>query len=141
MPNVFHLVYVSSAAVPFTPDQLVALLAEARANNERLGVTGMLLYKDGNFLQVLEGPEETVRPLYAQIAADPRHRGIIVLLEGEIPERQFGNWSMGFRNLASAEVTAMPGYSPFLERRLSADAFAANPSDAQSLLLLFRDSR
>jgi len=68
----FHLVYVSSAVEPFSKTELVELLHVARANNERLGITGMLLYRDGNFMQVLEGEEPVVRDLYARIERDPR---------------------------------------------------------------------
>ena len=59
----FHLVYASSALQPFTKPELQALLEQARQKNAKLGVTGMLLYKDGNFMQVLEGEKETVRKL------------------------------------------------------------------------------
>jgi len=80
-PRLF-LVYVSSATLPFSGEDLRALLATCRENNAELGVTGMLLYKDGNFMQVLEGDEQAVRGLYARIAADPRHGGEITLQEG-----------------------------------------------------------
>ena len=59
----FHLVYVSSAVRPFSKSELVELLNVTRDNNSRLGVTGMLLYRDGNFMQVLEGGEPVVRAL------------------------------------------------------------------------------
>ncbi len=65
----FFLVYVSSATRPFSGEDLRALLATCRKNNAELGVTGMLLYKDGNFMQVLEGDEEAVRGLYEKIPA------------------------------------------------------------------------
>ncbi len=60
----FSLTYVSSAVRPFAEDELADLLAVSRQNNARLGITGMLLYKDGNFMQVLEGEEAEVRTLY-----------------------------------------------------------------------------
>ena len=63
----FQLVYLSSASQPFSEDDLVALLTQARQNNTAHGLTGMLLYKDGNFMQVLEGDEAEVRRLFHTI--------------------------------------------------------------------------
>jgi hypothetical protein len=57
----------------FSNEDLVALLQRSRCNNERLGITGLLLYKDGNIIQVLERPDETVRDLFRTISADPLH--------------------------------------------------------------------
>ncbi|HVR76154.1 MAG TPA: BLUF domain-containing protein, partial [Planctomycetota bacterium] len=85
----FVLLYVSSAVKPFSQPALVKLLEKSHVNNAKRGITGMLLYKDGNFMQVLEGEEEAVRALYARIALDPRHRGLITLLQGPQAERQF----------------------------------------------------
>ena len=85
----FFLVYVISATRPFVGEDLRVLLETCRKNNAELGVTGMLLYKDGNFMQVLEGEDEgSVRGLYGRIAADPRYGGEITLQQGVAEERQ-----------------------------------------------------
>lgn len=70
-----HLMYVSRAHTRFMAEQLQDLLASSRATNLKLGITGMLLQKDGRFLPVLEGAEETVVDLYRHFAVDPRHGG------------------------------------------------------------------
>jgi len=132
------LVYVSSATVPFTPDELVALLKKSHEKNARLGITGMLLYKEGNFMQVLEGEEAAVRELYETIRHDPRHHDVITLLEEEVPAREFSEWSMGFVDLKTVDVRDVPGYSAFLSTPLTGDAFAENPSRCRSLLRMFR---
>lgn len=137
----FHLVYVSSAARPFSKTELVELLQVARANNERLGITGMLLYRDGNFMQVLEGEEPMVRDLYARIERDPRHQGSIILLEESLKRRQFGEWSMGFRDLNDREVHALPGFSQFMNKALVADNFRYDPTGCLRLLSIFRDGK
>jgi hypothetical protein len=134
----FFLVYVSSAARPFSGEDLRALLETCRKNNAELGVTGMLLYKDGNFMQVLEGDEEAVRGLYARIAADPRHGGEITLQQGFAEGRQFPDWSMGFRDLDSPEERSTQGYSEFLNAPLTGQEFYGDPSRAQKLLLTFK---
>jgi len=133
------LVYVSSATVPFSTADLVTLLQHTRENNERLGVTGLLLYKDGNFIQVLEGPDETVRKLFQTISADPRHGGVIRLIE-EHGERRFPDWSMGFRNLDDAEIRDLSGYSEFMNEPLDSRQFQSDPSRAIKLLEVFRRS-
>ena len=136
--RVFSLVYVSSATLPFSRDDLRVLLATCRNNNAALGVTGLLLYKDGNFMQLLEGDEETVRGLYARIENDPRHGGEIALQQGFVEGRQFPDWSMGFRDLDSPEERSTPGYSEFLNAPLTGLEFSGSPSRAQKLLLTFK---
>jgi hypothetical protein len=98
----------------------------------------MLLYKDGNFLQVLEGEEETVRNLYTKIGGDPRHHGLLTLIQGPLAERQFPDWSMGFRDLNSPDVQSMPGYTEFLNTPLTGAEFSADPTRCQKLLMTFK---
>jgi hypothetical protein len=138
--NLHFLVYVSSAVTPFSTPDLVALLEKAHAVNTALGVTGMLLYKDGNVMQVLEGNREVVHSLYAKIHRDPRHRGLLTLLEGPLTERQFPEWSMGFRNLTAADGAAIPGYSEFLNTPLTAAEFSSDLTRCQKLLTTFKKS-
>lgn len=134
------LVYVSSAVAEFSKDDLVALLHQSRANNERLGITGLLLYKDGNFIQMLEGPEEAVRSLFRTVSADPRHDGVIRLLEQQVAEQRFPDWSMGFRDLGDPALRELPGYSEFLNEPLDANRFQADPNRAVRLLEIFRQN-
>lgn len=134
----FFIIYISSADKPFTKPELLSLLDKCHENNAKLEITGMLLYKDGNFMQVLEGEEETVRNLYNKITGDSRHHGAINLLQGNQPERQFPEWSMGFRDLNSPETLAAPGYSEFMNYKLTGEEFSADPTRAQKLLLSFK---
>lgn len=134
----YFLIYASSATQAFSREDLLALLAKSRDNNARLGITGMLLYKDGNFIQALEGEEKAVVALYERIAADPRHTQLLPLLRGRQETRQFPEWSMGFRDLNSPEVRQTPGFSEFLNAPLSVAEFAADPTRCQKLLLTFK---
>ena len=131
----FCLVYASSATKLFSPSQLTDLLASCHANNSRLGITGLLLYKNGNFMQALEGEEQAVLNLYAKIHQDERHTGV---LQTTIPARQFPNWSMGFRDLNSPEVRSLPGYNEFLNRPLTEAEFSSDPTYCQRLLTIFK---
>lgn len=134
------LTYVSSATVPFTNRELVSLLARARENNGRIGITGMLLYKDGNFMQVLEGPTAIVRKQLLAIRLDYRHKGLMTLFDQAIESRQFSDWSMAFWNLNTTDPASIPGFSDFVNTSFTAPEFHSNPSRAQKLLLTFRNS-
>lgn len=123
----------------WTPEELLELLEFARRHNAAAGITGMLLYKDGNFIQALEGPEAAVRALYRRIQLDTRHRGILKLLDEPIAARRFEHWSMGFRHLTD-EVLGLAGFSDLMNRPFSSASFAANPALCQSLLLTFREN-
>ena len=134
----FFLVYVSSATTLPSPADLVDLLKQSRETNLKLGITGMLLYKDGSFMQVLEGEENAVRSLYNKIERDPRHRNLIILTQGALLKRQFQDWSMGFCNLNSEVAESLPGYSEFLNTALTDQAFFDNPTRCQKLLMVFK---
>jgi hypothetical protein len=91
-----QLLYVSSTSRDIAPSALDDILAASRANNALIGVTGLLLYIDGGFLQVLEGEERAVRELYTRICADKRHWDTRLLLDRETEAPAFIGWSMGF---------------------------------------------
>lgn len=131
------IVYVSAARHAFTPAELEALLEKSRANNRRDGVSGVLLYRDGDFLQVLEGPEAAVRRTYERIARDQRHGGVIVLDESEISQRNFGDWSMGFRRVNAAERPA--GFVDFFDRRADLSAVVNPGAEVFRYLNSFRE--
>lgn len=133
------LTYVSSATTFLTATELLTLLDTARTNNVALGLTGMLLYKGGNFMQVLEGEEAPLRHLYKKIEKDPRHSGLIKLLDHPIETRQFPSWSMAFTNLDDVTPSAVAGYSEFLNLSLTEPSFQQNPTRAQKLLTTFRN--
>ena len=134
----FYLVYVSVTAEKASKDDLLEILARSRTKNAEAGITGMLLYKDGNYMQVLEGEEKAVRDLYARIRRDPRHLGIVTLVEGRRDNRCFGDWSMGFQDLSSPEARDVPGYSEFLNTPLTAEEFSSDPGQCERLLWAFK---
>lgn len=132
------LIYVSIANQEFRDDNLLELLRQSRERNEGDGITGMLLYKNRRFMQLLEGPETAVRETYARILRDPRHREVTILLEGEMAERDFADWSMGFQDLNKEVAAATSGFSSFLDTKFSVFDFASDPSRAHQLLRIFR---
>jgi hypothetical protein len=99
----YRLVYSSMEAEPFGLAPLKALLLKSRLRNSGAGITGMLIYDGGAFLQALEGDRSAVAATLARIERDPRHRNVTVLFRDEAAtERQFGQWSMGYADASEA---------------------------------------
>jgi hypothetical protein len=111
---IFTLVYMSLEAEPMSRDALMGLLEKARAKNERLGITGLLVHKAGHFLQVLEGQRGTVESLMAVIAADARHRDVVVLVRETGGARHFGDWSMALADWPHEDVATTRGWELLL---------------------------
>ena len=134
-----QIVYVSSATVPMDEAALLGLLAQARACNAAHGVTGMLLYCDEVFMQVIEGEPHTVGDLYARIGRDPRHARVIEVQDLTVAARSFDDWSMGFRHLAADELGQLPGFADFLDHGSPLhERLAGSPDAAHRLLAAFR---
>ena len=111
------IAYVSVATTPMSPDDIAALLVQSRANNERHGITGALLYHRDRFIQIVEGDDDIVRGRFDTIAGDARHRSIQKMREKAIGVRQFPQWTMGFRALSDESVTQLDGFEDFFARR------------------------
>lgn len=134
-----YLIYTSVATQPFTEEELVELLRQSKTNNQSQGITGLLLYREGLFMQLLEGPEERVRACYQKICSDPRHRDILLLLEKPSEERFFGDWAMAFQKVETAhEERDIEGFSPFLSRPFSTAELGSEVNEGLFLLLSFK---
>lgn len=132
----FSAVYISTAAAGFHADDLPELLAQSRTSNGESDLTGMLLYREGRFLQALEGPEDTVRAVMGTIAADPRHEHIQMLAEEQIENRRFPGWSMGYAPADDVAGENLPGFTDFLSQ--PRDDVQGDSSRAALLLDWFR---
>ena len=108
--DLLSIVYASSAAQPYSDEDLALLLTQCRANNARYGLTGMLLYRNGLFLQVLEGPADVLRERMSIIDADLRHTEVRILLRETIDQRQFPEWTMGYEPLSDDQADDVPGF-------------------------------
>lgn len=132
-------IYTSAAVRPFDDQELTELLSKARAYNEAHDLTGMLLYADGSFFQVLEGPPEEVDGLYARIELDPRHTLMTKLIRETIKHRSFEDWTMGFCRASAQDVARIVGMNDFMR------AGHARPLEqagrARKLLAAFREGR
>ena len=134
-----HLLYVSSATSLLEDPDLEHLLMQSRNRNKKQNVTGMLLYLHGSFIQVLEGEEKDVEDIYADIIRDVRNSGNIVLIRESITNRDFPNWSMGFKRLSEKDKTELPGYTNFLTQTIEPSQLAKMPMTVK-LLYQFKET-
>jgi len=111
----YYLVYVSYAVKPLTEVGLRNLLVHCRDNNTANGITGILIYIDGKFVQILEGSKEQVKSLFENISTDRRHHKVSRILEGSIEERNFPNFSMGFETIDTETFTKLSGFKDIEE--------------------------
>jgi len=114
--SLFSLTYLSSAIPELNKSELLLMLKEGRRRNETAGITGILIYRDGDILQVLEGEESAVRDTFQRISADRRHARIFVAIQEPIAERQFHEWTMAFRDL-SLHPSMLEGFNDLLNCR------------------------
>jgi len=132
--ELWAIVYVSTASHLLTDEELKALLRKSNCKNPDSGITGMLLYQDGNFMQLIEGPKSAAYTLYEKIQRDPLHLGIITLLEQPIEKRLFAEWAMKFRNIGELTLDEQLKVNPYYDGSLDSETYIHKPS--QSLLLL-----
>jgi len=134
----YQLVYVSQETRPFSENDLIELLKTSRRNNQRIDVTGILLYQNGRFVQVLEGPKDAVLSIFETIKADERHTNVHVAIEQSVDAREFGQWEMGFARVNNEATGDMEGMSKFLDTEATADDLRAQQTKVQAFLKLFQ---
>jgi hypothetical protein len=135
MSKIFQVIYASTGRDLFTEKKLNNLLEESRSANLKIGITGLLAYKDGNFMQSLEGQEQKVIELMQKISRDTRHFGIILMCKGFVERREFSNWSMAYLNLSG---DPSEGFSDFLTSDKSEHEKKISAGKAKILMLNFR---
>lgn len=133
-----HLIYVSSATSWPSAQDLTLLLAQSRSRNLRQNITGMLIYNNATYIQVLEGEPDDVHDIFASICRDPRNNGVVKLLDEDIAWRDFPEWSMGFKLLdAATDQASVPGFVDVFHGELDRLKLMGNQSVAIYMLLSF----
>ena len=132
-----NLVYVSLATEDMSDETLKKILNKARTKNEGLDITGMLLYRDGFFMQVLEGEKDMIENLFERISLDARHRDLIVINRKPIKQRSFPDWKMGFNEIDDESIASIEGFSDFLKKP-TPEFFVQRASEAEALLDQFK---
>jgi hypothetical protein len=131
-------IYVSSATKQLTDDELFHLLKKSRARNKALNITGILLYSGGNFLQVLSGNKSDLEEVYSSILQDKRNFGHIVLIEEEIEDHYFPDWSMAFRAINTGIEAESEGFSEFLNKKIRSEDVVIRGKEIMVLLNEFK---
>jgi hypothetical protein len=130
--------YVSRAAEAMTQESLLSLLQQCLANNEASGVTGMLLYGNDTFLQVLEGEELILDTVIEKIQKDPRHSKIHFLYRKPLERRQYTDWSMGFKRVSAQGLSAGDGLPSFGTQDFNFDYLIEHEAVVETLVEHFR---
>lgn len=139
--SLWHIVYVSSSSFGYMSKlELEEILRKSVESNKINGITGMLLYFAGTFMQVIEGSENNVKKLFSEIETDPRHKGVIVLLSDEIERRTFSRFSMDCKELTEHNFHVGSEYKDFLHDGFASNYFVEHPSIAFELIKTFREN-
>lgn len=134
------LIYVSAARHLMSDDELSAVLDTSRRHNASDGITGMLLYKDGSFMQLLEGEKTIVEATYNRISRDSRHHGLITLRQSDTEERSFADWSMAFRSVNASDLESVPGFTDLGDETFTSPAFTDHANRALTALRTFHQT-
>lgn len=129
-----RITYISEESAPFSVSALLELLQQCHINNPRLGVTGLLIYGNGTFLQSMEGEDEAVKGLIDKISRDPRHRGFKVIRREMATERLYSDWSMRFERLTEESLRKVPGLREFAIKKFNRDYLDTHLEVADLLL-------
>jgi hypothetical protein len=138
--SLMHLIYVSTLKPGVSESEITRILEASHRHNLEDGITGMLLYSRGNFLQVLEGEDTPVTQTYARIAEDTRHSQVFEIVREAIDQREFGDWAMGFKHLTADVVQHLPRHTHHFQWGLDTQEIRAQPGLALELLREFARS-
>jgi hypothetical protein len=129
-----QLIYTSKATGDLSDDQLAAILKASVSNNKLHGITGLLLFSRGTFMQLLEGEASDVDAAFERINTDPRHHAIEAHVRTPVKAREFGEWYMGYRAVRPEDALAFPNYAPFFEDGFDSTKLAETPGDCLTIM-------
>lgn len=129
--NLSYLIYVSIQSRSLTQTDLNDILDVCSKNNLDKQITGMLLYVEGRFFQVLEGEENEINKLFENISKDKRHGNVTIVAKGQLDQRIFKDWSMRFNSISEVEFTSISGIGKFK------NLFKLKPKEPQNPAWMF----
>lgn len=135
MSNLHQVIYISMATKMMNEQDMHYLLQQATTNNNKTGITGILLYKSGLFLQYLEGTKNAVQNLYTKIKNDRRHTSLIKIHDKDISERVFKNWAMEFRHLKG--INSLLNFDAYLRSHIDAKTKESNRRAIYNFIMSF----
>jgi len=131
---------LSQATPNFSSFDLLYLLEQCQSNNRKLGLTGLLIFGNGTFLQVIEGDDHIVEGLMEKISKDWRHTNFQIVAKFPIEERHYSDWSMGFEKLTEQTISEVPNLKDFTLSNFNPEYLSSNESVIESLLERHRTS-
>lgn len=134
-----ELVYTSCATREMNKKDLTELLEVSRDKNARLNITGLLVYHNREFIQLLEGAKKDIFDLYDTICEDERNTQNQLLWDGEIKQRSFTDWAMAFVDTRDIDTSELEAYSPFLKEGITSLNLTGSKSMGRRMLLAMRD--
>jgi hypothetical protein len=138
--ELIHCLYCSaSKKANLSPAELEALLQECRVKNAASDITGILLFQNGSFFQILEGDRTAVDALYDRITLDERHHRTKKIISEPIEAREFAQWTMGYPKITTKELATIPGLSDFFHHGTS--FIELGDGRAKSLLAAFKTGK
>ena len=133
--SLYCLVFTSVATRKITDEDLKGLLAKSRQNNLALNITGMLLYLDPYFMQILEGDESIIGEKFKQISTHEMHYKVSLIYKKPIKERSFSKWTMGFNKIGKEYFEDAENLAEIYMN----EAFKKHPKEVIELLEMFKD--
>jgi hypothetical protein len=121
-------------------EDLLKLLVQARKKNQELDVTGLLLYHNKEFMQLIEGKKEVILELWKTIKVDKRHFYPKVIYQGPVSKRGFSEWNMAFRNIDGITPSKLKGFSVLLMKGFASEFVSERPSTARNLMSIIKNN-
>ena len=129
-----HIIYLSQATNPVSDRQLQEILLQSRRYNSERNITGLLLYGNQHFMQVLEGEQQAIAALYEKIKRDARHGSVVTFANKAIEQRTFAEWSMAFKPASAEQLAYLMDFAPLTP--FTAEQLNMTTTDARLLQTL-----
>lgn len=111
----FYLIYSSKAVPQISENELRDIISAAERNNRENNITGLLIFYNGTFIQMLEGDESAVMETFDKIEEDERHTAVLKLFSGNEEKRHFPDWKMALRVVDEATFNKIDAYETLEE--------------------------
>jgi hypothetical protein len=132
--TVHRMMYTSLAIKNMLKPDLYIILRKARINNKTADITGLLVYVDNIFLQILEGNRTEVLKLFSTISKDPRHTEVKIIHEDEAEKRVFPSWQMAYASPSAKELATWSGLNSTTTLQDTLEAMNKEPSRISEVL-------
>jgi hypothetical protein len=135
-----RVTYISAESYKLSSEDLLAILGKCNENNPRRGLTGMLIYGNGTFIQSVEGDEKIVKNTISKISSDTRHKDFKVLSEEITEQRLYDEFNMGFERLTEDSISNITSLKALSLKQLNSQFLSKNTQVVEDLLQRHRST-